>query len=117
MKTRSVFLILAALAVPLMACVTVTNLFNRSPNDVIEAPTPELVAQLPTAEVFNPLDPSPTPSASDLPLPCQVTDLRFYIDRSAGFCFAYPLQFTLDMDQTGINDLYQTTVGSFSFLP
>lgn len=49
----------------------------------------------PTPEVFNPLDPSPTPSGSDLPLNCQVTDLNVYIDRNAGYCYAYPLRFTV----------------------
>lgn len=48
----------------------------------------------PTPEIFRPLDPSPTPSESDLPLTCQVTDLNVFVDRAAGFCFAYPMSFT-----------------------
>lgn len=52
-------------------------------------------AATPTPEIFNPLNPSPTASDSDLPLTCQVTDLNVYIDRHAGYCFAYPLRFTL----------------------
>ena len=47
-----------------------------------------------TPEVFNPLNPSPTPSGSDLPMTCQVTDLNVYIDRTAGYCYAYPKRFT-----------------------
>ena len=41
------------------------------------------------------IDPSPTPSGSMLPLTCQVTDLNIYINEMDGFCFAYPMQFTL----------------------
>lgn|SRR5574341_1925134 len=48
----------------------------------------------PTPEVFNPLNPSPTPSDSTLPITCQVTDLNVYIERDAGYCFAYPKRFT-----------------------
>jgi hypothetical protein len=53
----------------------------------------------PTAEIFNPLDPSPTPSVSTLPLTCQVTDLKVYINREWGYCFAYPAQYSLDEDR------------------
>lgn len=49
----------------------------------------------PTPEVFIPLNPSPTPLNSDLPLTCQVTDLDVYIDQQAGYCFAYPTRFAL----------------------
>lgn len=49
----------------------------------------------PTPEVFIPLDPSPSPSGSTLPMTCQVTDLNVYVDRAAGYCFAYPSHFTL----------------------
>ena len=56
---------------------------------------PTAMMEPPTPEVFNPLNPSPTPSESDLPLTCQVTDLNVYIDRAAGYCFAYPTHFTL----------------------
>ncbi len=41
------------------------------------------------------LDPSPTPSDSTLPLTCQVTDLKVYINEMDGYCFAYPMRFTL----------------------
>jgi hypothetical protein len=40
------------------------------------------------------LDPSPTPSDSTLPLTCQVTDLKVYINEMDGYCFAYPIRFT-----------------------
>ena len=58
----------------------------------------------PTPEVFIPLDPSPTDSGSELPLPCQATDLNVYIDRAAGYCFAYPLGFYLD-DQPSLSKI------------
>jgi hypothetical protein len=41
------------------------------------------------------LNPSPTPSNSSLPLTCQLTDLKVYINEVDGYCFAYPNQFTL----------------------
>lgn len=50
---------------------------------------------IPTPEVFNPLNPSPTPSNSTLPMTCQVTDLNVYIDPEGAYCFAYPKRFTL----------------------
>lgn len=50
----------------------------------------------PTPEVFNPFDPSPSPSNSTLPLTCQVTDLNVYVNEEWGYCFAYPTHFTLD---------------------
>jgi hypothetical protein len=40
------------------------------------------------------LDPSPAPSGSTLPLTCQVTDLKVYINEMDGYCFAYPVRFT-----------------------
>jgi hypothetical protein len=49
----------------------------------------------PTPEIFNPLNPSPTLTNSDLPLTCQVTDLSVFIDRQAGYCFAFPTRFAL----------------------
>jgi hypothetical protein len=54
----------------------------------------------PTAESVTPggmprLDPSPTASGSTLPLTCQVTDLKVYINEADGYCFAYPTRFTL----------------------
>jgi len=53
-----------------------------------------------TPEVFNPLDPSPTLSDSSLPLNCQVTDLNVYVNEEWGYCFAYPINFTLDESRT-----------------
>lgn len=47
-----------------------------------------------TPNIMPRLDPSPTPSASTLPLTCQVTDLQVYINEMDGYCFAYPMRFT-----------------------
>jgi len=41
------------------------------------------------------LNPSPTPSNSTLPQTCQITDLKVYINEMDGYCFAYPMLFTL----------------------
>jgi hypothetical protein len=49
-----------------------------------------------TPEIFNPLNPSPTPSDSTLPLTCQVTDLNVYVNEEWSYCFAYPKDFTLN---------------------
>ena len=61
-------------------------------------PEPQRTAELPTPspEVFNPLDPSPTPPDSNLPLSCQVTDLNVYVNEEWSYCFAYPKDFTLN---------------------
>ena len=48
-----------------------------------------------TPNILPRLDPSPTPSGSTLPLTCQVTDLKVYINDMDGYCFAYPMNFTL----------------------
>jgi hypothetical protein len=48
-----------------------------------------------TPDIMPRLDPSPTPSDSTLPLTCQVTDLNVYINEIDGYCFAYPMNFTL----------------------
>ncbi len=48
-----------------------------------------------TPNIMPRLDPSPTPSGSTLPLTCQVTDLQVYINEMDGYCFAYPMRFTL----------------------
>lgn len=48
-----------------------------------------------TPDILPHLDPSPTPSDSTLPLTCQVTDLNVYINEADGYCFAYPMNFTL----------------------
>ena len=49
----------------------------------------------PTPNIMPRLDPSPTPSDSTLPLTCQITDLNVYINEMDGYCFAYPINFTL----------------------
>ena len=48
-----------------------------------------------TPNIMPRLDPSPTPSDSTLPLTCQVTDLNVYINEMDGYCFAFPMNFTL----------------------
>jgi hypothetical protein len=48
-----------------------------------------------TPNIMPRLDPSPTPSDSTLPLTCQVTDLNVYTNEMDGYCFAYPMNFTL----------------------
>lgn len=62
----------------------------------------------PTPEIFNPLDPSPTPSDSTLPMTCQITDLGIYINEEWGYCFAYPREYALDDSRAleGIVNLY-----------
>ena len=54
-------------------------------------------AESPTAtpNIMPRLDPSPTPSDSALPLTCQVTDLNVYVNEMDGYCFAYPVRFSL----------------------
>jgi hypothetical protein len=58
--------------------------------------TPETITLRP--DIMPRLDPSPTPSGSMLPLNCQVTDLKVYISKVDGYCFAYPVRFAL-LDQ------------------
>lgn len=48
----------------------------------------------PTPNSMPRLDPSPTPSDSTLPLTCQVTDLKVYLNEADGYCFTYPARFT-----------------------
>jgi hypothetical protein len=62
----------------------------------------------PTPEIFNSLNPSPTPPDSSLPLTCQITDLNVYVNREWGYCFAYPTSFTVDesLKEEGIISLY-----------
>ena len=48
-----------------------------------------------TPNIMPRLDPSPTPSGSTLPPTCQVTDLQVYINEMDGYCFAYPMRFSL----------------------
>ncbi|RPI30736.1 MAG: hypothetical protein EHM70_13150 [Chloroflexota bacterium] len=75
-------------------------------------PVAQAPAATPTPEVFIPLDPSPTPSGSDLPLTCQVTDLNVYIDRAAGYCLAYPLDFNLGDQPSDKSDIRGPAIGS-----
>jgi hypothetical protein len=58
------------------------------------APAPAEPAA-PTPNVMPRLNPSPTPSDSTLPQTCQVTDLKVCINEMDGYCFAYPIRFTL----------------------
>lgn len=79
----------------------------------VSAPEPQAIAvsATPTPEIFSALAPSPTPSDSTLPLTCQVTDLRVYINQEWGYCFAYPGTFTLDEGQAaeGVVTLFGPT--------
>jgi hypothetical protein len=117
MKTRFILLTLLAPTALLIACNILSTAVPTpqgdplAPTDVTQS-TPQGDPMAPTVEVFNPLDPSPTPSGSDLPLTCQVTDLNIYVDEEAGYCFAYPLQFTLDEDAgTDYPNIYGPGVG------
>jgi hypothetical protein len=56
--------------------------------------TPEQVTATPN--IVPRLNPSPTPLDSTLPLPCQVTDLKVYINEMDGYCFAYPMDFATE---------------------
>ena len=86
MKKTILFSLLIAMFL-LAACVTAEVSGPQTvPENTVEAATP-------TPEVFIPLDPSPTPVKSSLPLSCQVTDLNVFTDEAAGYCFAYPVQF------------------------
>ena len=69
--------------------------------------TPALPAT-PTLEIFNRLNPSPTPFDSSLPLTCQRTDSGIYLNKEWGYCFAYPTVFTIDESRAaeGILSLY-----------
>ena len=68
-----------------------------------------------TPNIMPRLDPSPTPSGSTLPLTCQVTDLKVYINEMDGYCFAYPMRFTLgdqpsdqpDVQGPAVDDSYE----------
>jgi hypothetical protein len=80
--TRRHPLILRLACLALSACTAVT------PAGIEQPATP-------TPEIFIALDPSPTASDSTLPLTCQITDLNIYVDRAAGYCFAYPRHFSL----------------------
>jgi hypothetical protein len=75
--------------------------------------TPEPVTATPN--IVPRLDPSPTPSNSTLPLTCQVTDLKVYINKMDGYCFAYPMRFTTgdqpsdkpDIQGPAVDDSYE----------
>lgn len=117
MKTQFTLLILLVLAGSLAACSILSPAIPTPQGDPL-APTnlssdiPQGDPLAPTAEVFNPLDPSPTPSGSDLPLVCQATDLNVYVDEKNGYCFAYPPQFMLDEDAgTDYPNIYGPGVG------
>ncbi|MGE5376998.1 MAG: hypothetical protein ACM3XO_18235 [Bacteroidota bacterium] len=64
------------------------------------APDTPLAASA-TPNILPRLDPSPTPSGSTLPLTCQVTDLKVYVNERDGYCFAYPTRFTLGDQPAG----------------
>ncbi len=75
--------------------------------------TPEPVTETPN--IVPRLNPSPTPSDSTLPLTCQVTDLKVYINEMDGYCFAYPMRFTTgdqpsdkpDIQGPAVDDSYE----------
>jgi len=64
-----------------------------SAQDKSASPTPETAAATPN--IVPRLDPSPTQPDSTLPLTCQITDLNVYFNEMDGYCFAYPMRFTL----------------------
>lgn len=66
----------------------------------------------PTPEIFNSLRPSPTPPTGDLPLTCQITDLGVYVDRAAGYCFAYPQHFTLGAEPSDRPTVFGPAIGN-----
>jgi hypothetical protein len=84
----------ARLAPPLLLCFGLLAACVPAAPD--PSPAPPAQPATPTPEIFIPLDPSPTPSGSALPLTCQVTDLNVYVSPLGGYCFAYPDGFTLD---------------------
>jgi hypothetical protein len=91
-------LLLYLLIVFLAAC-TSRDPANSTPQgqNLLSTPTPHSLPEpTPTPEIFNPLNPSPTPSTSDLPMTCQITDLKVQVDRAAGYCFAYPERYHYD---------------------
>jgi hypothetical protein len=90
MKNKKILFTFTVLFIFLTACTTAGS-FTPTPTNLPE----ESNLATPTPEVFIPLNPSPTPSGSDLPLTCQVTDLKVYIDQENGYCFAYPTGFTM----------------------
>jgi len=73
---------------------------------------PHKIESPPTPEVFNPLELAPVVVESNLPLTCQITDLNVYIDRAAGHCFAYPVDFTLDKQPSDHPDIIGPPRGS-----
>lgn len=106
MRTRFALPFILALTLLLPACNPISSITPTPHGDPLAPtaerinptePTPTLHGEplAPTPEVFIPLDPSPTPPESDLPLTCQVTDLKVQIERTAGYCYAFPNRFTL----------------------
>ena len=105
MRTRYALPFILALTVLLSACNTIISITPTPHGDPLAptaerinptGPTPTLHGDplAPSPEVVSPLDPSPTPSGSDLPLTCQVTDLKVQIEPASGYCYAYPPRFT-----------------------
>lgn len=88
MKTRALFLAwMLILALLTSGCASVDLAQDKPASDSTEpaAATPNIMPRL---------DPSPTPSDSTLPLTCQITDLKVYVNEADGYCFAYPTRFT-----------------------
>ena len=65
-----------------------------------------------TPNIMPRLDPSPTPSNSTLPLTCQVTDLKVYINEMDGYCFAYPNRFAVQEQPSDKPDVRGPSYGS-----
>ena len=87
---RSRHVLMAMLLISLAACMPGASLAPQpGPVEAVEPATP-------TAEIFNPLVPAPTPSGSRLPLTCQATDLNIHVNETWGYCFAFPLNFSVD---------------------
>lgn len=95
--TKKLMILIILATILLAGCVTIQE--NGPQSDPRLTPEPAA----PTPEVFNPLDPSPTPQASSLPLTCQVTDLSIFVDQNGGYCFAYPASFMLDGESEGVS--------------
>ena len=70
----------------LTGCASASSSPASSPKGEPVTPTPDIMPRL---------DASPTPSDSTLSQTCQVTDLNVYINEMDGYCFAYPMNFTL----------------------
>jgi len=82
---------------PLVLLMLVIILTSSGCTSASDSPQPvsSLQGATPTPNIMPRIDPSPTPSDNTLPLTCQVTDLNVYINEMDGYCFAYPMNFTL----------------------